>query len=126
MTRHARTLTLALIALTLASVTLSAHMKLVKTLPADGSTGPAPGQLRVWFTQAPDLKVSRLTLEGPGGAVTVSAVQSAAEQSLTAAINGALADGKYTASWQTAGTDGHVQKGTFSFTVRQTQDARRR
>lgn len=121
MTRRSRTLPATIAALLLAAVTLSAHMKLAKTLPADGSAVTAsPAELRLWFTQSPDLKVSRLSLQGPSGAVTVGAVEAAAEQSLRAAISGTLTDGKYTASWQTAGADGHVQKGTFSFTVRQT------
>jgi methionine-rich copper-binding protein CopC len=29
-----------------------------------------------------------------------------------------MADGRYTVNWQTAGDDGHLQKGTFAFTVK--------
>jgi methionine-rich copper-binding protein CopC len=40
------------------------------------------------------------------------------KNNVMAPIVGKMADGKYTVSWQTAGDDGHVQKGTFSFTLK--------
>jgi methionine-rich copper-binding protein CopC len=36
-------------------------------------------------------------------------------------FNGKLADGQYVVSWQTAGDDGHVSKGDFSFSVKSAQ-----
>lgn len=99
-----------------------AHMKLARTLPAaDSTVTAAPTQVQAWFTQAPDPKVSRLSLEGPSGTVKLGAVRAAEDKSLAAPIEGALPDGTYTVSWQAAGDDGHIQKGTFKFTVRQTR-----
>ena len=121
MTRSIRTAALAVAAPLLLAITLAAHTKVVKTLPAADATGAAPAQLQVWFNETPDVKMSKLTLDGPGGAVKVGAVKAAAENSIAASIEGTLGEGKYTASWQTAGKDGHVLKGTFAFTVRQTQ-----
>ena len=40
------------------------------------------------------------------------------EKTLMAPVTGKMADGKYTVNWQTAGDDGHVQKGTFAFNVK--------
>lgn len=100
---------------------LEAHMKLAKSAPAANATlNSKPAQLQVWFTQAPDPAVSKLELSGPSGAVTLAAVQPAADKSLTAAIEGAMTDGVYTVRWQSAGDDGHIQKGEFTFTLRQT------
>ena len=121
MTRRIHTAALAVATALLLATGLSAHTKALKTLPAADSSGAAPAQLQVWFNETPDVKVSKLTLDGPGGAVKVGAVKAAAENSIAAPIEGTLADGKYTASWQTAGKDGHVLKGTYAFTVRQTQ-----
>lgn len=102
--------------------TVFAHMKLARTLPAADSTiTSAPAQVQAWFTQAPDPKVSRLSLEGPSGPVTLGEVRAAADKSISAPIQGALADGAYTVSWQAAGDDGHIQKGAFTFTVRHTR-----
>jgi methionine-rich copper-binding protein CopC len=40
---------------------------------------------------------------------------------MSATVDGATPDGTYTVSWQTAGDDGHVQKGDYTFSVRQTR-----
>jgi methionine-rich copper-binding protein CopC len=74
-------------------------------------------RVQVWFTQAPDPKVSKIEVAGPGGAVKLGALQVTAEKSIMAPVEAALGNGRYTASWQAAGDDGHVQKGTFSFSV---------
>lgn len=102
--------------------TVFAHMKLARTLPAaDSTVAAAPAQVQAWFTQAPDPKVSRLALEGPSGPVKLGAIRLAEDKSIAASIEGTLADGAYTVSWQAAGDDGHIQKGTFTFTVRHTR-----
>lgn len=102
--------------------TVFAHMKLSRTLPAaDATVAAAPAQLQAWFTQAPDPKVSRLSLEGPSGPVKLGAIRVADDKSIAAPIEGTLADGAYTVSWQAAGDDGHIQKGSFKFTVRPTR-----
>lgn len=98
-----------------------AHMKLSKTLPAANSTIAAkPDKVQIWYTQVPDKAVSRLTLSGPSGEVKLGAVAVAEDKSVVAAVEGATPDGAYKVSWQTAGDDGHIQKGEFAFTVRQT------
>jgi methionine-rich copper-binding protein CopC len=122
MTRRIRTAALAVAATLLVAATLAAHAKVTKTLPAADETVTAkPTVVQVWFSEAPDAKVSKLTLEGPSGAVKLGTVAAGAGNSIAAPIEGPLADGKYTVNWQTAGKDGHVQKGAFAFTVRQTR-----
>jgi methionine-rich copper-binding protein CopC len=101
------------------AVTVVAHMKASKTEPAANSTvATSPARLQVWFTQAPDPKVSRLELAGPAGPVKLTAFQVTSAKSIVASVDGTLADGRYTARWQAAGDDGHVQKGDYAFTVK--------
>jgi methionine-rich copper-binding protein CopC len=116
-----KTLITASLGVVLASTVVLAHMKATKFEPATNSTVTTASKLQVWFTQAPDPKVSKLELTGPGGAVKLGAVQVAADKSIMAPVEGPLGNGRYTASWQAAGDDGHVQKGTYSFTVQNTR-----
>lgn len=102
-------------------VSLSAHLKVEKTFPATDSTvTTAPERLQVWFSQAPTLPVSSLTLEGPNGRVTLGKVAAGSsdgkpDRSLVAPITGSLAAGTYSVTWKTAGADGHILTDTFSF-----------
>jgi methionine-rich copper-binding protein CopC len=116
-----RNLAAAALAVGLASTVVLAHMKASKFEPAADATVTTAARVQVWFTQAPDPKVSKIELAGPNGAVKLGAVQVTAEKSISAAVEGSLGNGRYTASWQAAGDDGHVQKGTYSFTVQNTR-----
>lgn len=103
---------------------LSAHLKVDKTLPATGATvTTAPTQIQVWFSQAPTVAVSGLSLEGPSGKVelgkvTAGMTEGKADHSLVATVVGVVAPGKYTVSWKTSGADGHMLTGTFEFTFK--------
>ncbi len=106
---------------------LSAHLKVEKTFPvADGVVTEAPKQIQVWFSQSPTLAVSALALEGPAGRVELGKVapgkaDNKPDQSLVADVVGTLVPGKYTARWKTSGNDGHIQTGTFEFTLKSEQ-----
>jgi copper resistance protein C len=103
------------------AVSVFAHMKAAKMEPAANATVTTPlSRIQVWFTQAPDPKVSKLELVGPGGAVKLTGFQVTKEKSIVANVDGTLGDGRYTARWQAAGDDGHVQKGEFAFTIKRT------
>jgi methionine-rich copper-binding protein CopC len=98
---------------------LSAHMKLEKTLPAADSTVTAsPSSVQVWFSEAPDAKVSKVTITGPSGPVKITDVHVMDKTSLMAMVGGTMPDGRYTVAWQAAGDDGHLQKGQFVFNVK--------
>jgi methionine-rich copper-binding protein CopC len=104
------------------TATLLAHMKATKMEPAADSTVTAsPTRVQIWFTEAPDPKVSKLELSGPSGAVKLTGFQVTREKSVMATVESNLADGRYTARWQAAGNDGHIQKGEFAFTVKRTR-----
>ena len=100
------------------TIPLLAHMHVEKTAPVTDSTVTMlPKMVQVWFNEAPDMKVSKMTLMGPSGPVELGAPM-AMGKSLGAEIKGTLADGLYTVTWQSAGDDGHLQKAEFKFTVK--------
>jgi methionine-rich copper-binding protein CopC len=100
---------------------LSAHAKLQKTQPANGTTvSAAPKEVQLWFDEDVDLKVSKIGVTGPAGAVAVGPTRLMGPKSLIAVVTGPLTDNAYTVTWQTAAADdGHVSKGTFKFTLKQ-------
>jgi hypothetical protein len=96
-----------------------AHAKLQKSEPAAGTTVAAPPkQIQLWFNEKLDVAVSKVELTGPAGKVELGPVHAMDAKSLMAAIGGKVADGAYTVSWQTAGDDGHVVKGDYTFTLK--------
>ena len=107
-----------------AGVALSAHLKVEKTFPVtDATVTAAPDHLQVWFSQVPTVPVSSFTLEGPDGKVTVGKTEGGKadgkpDRSLVAPITGTITAGKYTVTWKTSGSDGHIQTGTFDFIVK--------
>jgi methionine-rich copper-binding protein CopC len=122
MTRRSLSAFVLAAAVAASGVAVFAHMKATKMEPAADSTlSDPPTKIQVWFTQAPDPKVSKLDLEGAGGAVKLTGFQVTGDKAIAANVDGALTDGKYTVRWQSAGDDGHVQKGGYAFTVRRTR-----
>ena len=94
------------------------HMKLNKSQPeADTVIPESPSVIQAWFSQAPELSLSRIALEGPDGEVDLAAVRAGEEFSLLSEVPAGLRPGSYTVNWRTAGDDGHVVRGSFSFLV---------
>ena len=107
---------LALISLT---ALLQAHTKLEKSEPAAGATvTAAPKQIQLWFNEKLDVAVSTIKVTSPSGKVDVGPAHASGDRSLMAGISGKVPDGTYTVAWQTAGDDGHVVKGDFTFAVK--------
>lgn len=100
------------------STMLDAHMKVEKSEPAANAvvTAPQP-HVQVFFSEAPDLKVSKVEIKGPSAKTKLAQVH-VMEKSLMAMVEGDMPDGLYTVSWTAAGPDGHIQKGDFTFTVK--------
>ena len=100
------------------ATTIEAHMKVEKSEPAANAvvTSPQP-HVQVFFNEAPDLKVSKMEIKGPSAATKLVQLH-VMGKSLMAMVEGDMPDGVYTVSWQGAGSDGHVQKGDFTFTVK--------
>ena len=113
---------LAIVAALTASV--SAHLAVSKTMPADKSTvSEPPTRVQVWFTQLPSPRVSLLEMKGPGGEdVKLGDMEiTRQDRSIAAAVRGTLAPGRYEVRWRTAGDDGHVMRGTFAFSLKAAQ-----
>ena len=95
-----------------------AHNRLLKTEPAaQAALKTAPARVQFWFFEKPDLTITKITVKGPAGAVDVGPAHAVSEKVVAADFKGKLPAGAYTVSWQTAGDDGHISKGVFSFTV---------
>jgi methionine-rich copper-binding protein CopC len=96
-----------------------AHTKLEKSEPAAGAAvTAAPKEIQLWFNEKIDLAVSKIELTSPSGKVELGPTHSMGDKTLMAAISGRVTGGTYTVAWQTAGDDGHLSKGDFTFTVR--------
>ena len=117
--RRMKTLGCCLVLIAAAAAVASAHMAVQKTMPeADAVVSESPHHVQIWFTQAPDPAISRLTLEGANGDVTLGDTEVRDDKSLMAMLPSKLDAGTYTVNWRTAGDDGHTQRGDFAFTVR--------
>jgi len=95
-----------------------AHNQLLKTDPAaHAALKVSPARIQFWFGEKPDLKITKIAVKGPAGAVDVGPAHVVSEKVIATDFKGKLAPGEYSVSWQTAGDDGHISKGVFSFTV---------
>src|SRR5262252_3450274 len=95
------------------------HLHLLKSSPEANATVPvAPDTIRLSFSQTPELKVTTVTVTGPASAaVALAPLASADSATVVAGVKGKMAAGAYTVVWRTMATDGHVARGTFTFTV---------
>jgi methionine-rich copper-binding protein CopC len=123
MTRRAQSVAVVACLAILAALTasVSAHLAVSKTMPADQSTVlKPPARVQVWFTQQPSPRVSLLQMKGPGGAeVELGDMEiTPQDRSIAVAVRGTLAPGRYEVTWRTAGDDGHVIRGTFAFSLK--------
>ena len=90
-----------------------------KTEPEEGATlSRPPTALRVWFSEAPDVELSGLELEGPTGELEVEGLHTMGRNDLMGRIVGRVVDGEYTASWKTVDSSGEEQTGSWSFVVK--------
>jgi putative copper export protein/methionine-rich copper-binding protein CopC len=100
---------------------LWAHGALKSSSPKAGShLAVVPRELRLTFTEVPELATATIRLTGPDSqAVLLGALSKPADSAtvLVAPITGRLAAGVYTVSWRMAGKDGHPVSGKFSFVI---------
>ena len=110
---------LALTAIVLGAWRAPFHLQLVKSTPAANATiAAAPDSLRLWFSQAPELKLTTVKVTGPGpAAIPLTPLAKGDSGLVVAAVKGRMAPGSYTVAWRTMSKDGHVVRGTFAFRV---------
>ena len=95
------------------------HMRLVKSFPAeDQMVHQAPADIQLWFSQVPELALTKVRLLGPED-VTVTVAKAVATddvKSVKLAVVDSLPEGTYSVTWQTASPDGHKVRGEYAFT----------
>jgi copper transport protein len=98
-----------------------AHAHLKRSDPAAGSQLAAPPRvIRLWFSEQPELSMTFASLKDSAGkAFALSSAEREMSDQLGIAFNvsGALPPGRYTLSWRTAASDGHLSNGKFAFVV---------
>lgn len=120
---HIKNLALATAVLvsTLAAPGALAHTRLESSSPqANSVVSPAPGQVRLQFSDPLELPFSKVKLVDERGAVVEPAkiaIDPANAKALVATTPG-LRSGSYRVQWSTVTRDGHKVKGEFSFQVK--------
>jgi copper resistance protein C len=96
----------------------SAHAKMNKTVPADGaSVAPGLAEIRFAFTDA--IRITLVKVTQQESKVTVPPASKLTRTFVTEAKIAfePLTPGTYAVMWTGVGSDGHVMKGAFSFSV---------
>jgi len=108
------------LALALAATQAFAHAQLEKATPAVGGTVASASEIRLEFSEGVELKFTKVSLTGPGGAVPLGAAKTEPgnQAVLIAPITKPLAAGVYTVHWHAVAVDTHHTQGTFEFTVK--------
>jgi methionine-rich copper-binding protein CopC len=102
----------------IAAAVVMAHMALQKSAPEkDAVLSASPDEIQLWFTQEPDPAVSNVSLAGDQGEIELGDAKVMEEKSVAVSVP-ALDPGTYSVNWRSAGDDGHIQRGQFSFTIR--------
>lgn len=97
-----------------------AHTHLTKSEPAaQARLAKLPTLLRFWFSEAPELALTRISLVGPDSKkVDLAAVErDESKLAFHVRITGPLVAGTYHVIWKTAASDGHPASGSFTFTI---------
>ena len=100
--------------------TAALHFDLAKSAPQADSTVAAPTSVKLWFTEVPqEGSVSIRVVDSEGAAIHTADVAQDAEEptSFSVDLHHTLAAGAYTVAWRGMGSDGHVVRDDFAFTV---------
>lgn len=99
----------------------AAHTRLESSVPARGDTlHQPPREVRLRFSRPAEARYTAIELLGPGGAAPVGTAverEGSGSREFIVPLPSPLAPGTYTVRWRTAGRDGHVLRGSFTFTV---------
>jgi copper transport protein len=98
---------------------LFARARLVRTTPAaSGHLAEAARELRLRFSEQPELKFTSVELHDSAGAVVALGPVTLVPgdgMGVSATSSQPLANGRYTVSWRTAPADGHATTGKYAF-----------
>lgn len=96
-----------------------AHAFLDHSSPAVGTTGPAPKEVSIWFTEEVEAAFSRIEVtDGTGNRVDDGGTHiDAANHELLRVALKKLPPGTYKVTWHVVSVDTHHTQGDFTFTV---------
>jgi copper resistance protein C len=98
------------------------HLRLLATSPAaDTVVTEPPGEVRLWFSEAPQMQGTAVRLaDARGELVPTTDATEDDEDSRQVFIRprAPLGPGEYTVHWRVIAQDGHAQNGTFGFELR--------
>lgn len=114
----ARALLAGLVLLASLPATALAHAELERSTPADGDTVESPfdGPIVMTFTEGLT-SASEAALIGPDGSNMAAASVDGPGARMTIELRAPLDPGEYQVRWTAIAEDGHVERGTFTFTV---------
>lgn len=96
------------------------HFDLRRSVPADSAVVESPAEVRLWFTEVPQPNSTAVRLlNGAEDPVETDELKQDREDGRVFAmpIGRPLPPGPYTVAWRGIGSDGHVVRGDFTFTV---------
>lgn len=97
------------------------HAHLRRSEPAAGSRiTTSPQLIRLWFSEQPELTMTFVSLKDATGrafAVGTPANDQGDALGVSFRVADSLPPGRYTITWRTAASDGHLSRGSFSFFV---------
>ena len=106
------------------SMAAARHLKLIRSEPmANAVLTLSPREVKLWFSQRPELTVTRIKLKSGTGATAVERAlaplsRAAADSApIVAPIGAALGPGHYEIVWRTMARDGHVLNGVIPFDI---------
>jgi methionine-rich copper-binding protein CopC len=98
------------------------HLRLTATSPAaDTVVTEPPEEVRLWFSEAPEMKGTAVRLADAGGGLVPTSDAAAEEEDPRQVFilpREPLGPGEYTVHWRVIAQDGHAQNGTFGFEIR--------
>ena len=106
-------------ALSLSFGTAWAHSTLQSSIPGNDTTVSEPKAVSLTFTKT--VRLVTLKVVGQGVDESLPVDRSAPAGKSFSAPLPALAPGKYEVKWTASARDGHIMKGSFSFTVAATK-----
>lgn len=110
-----------LVAVVAAVPATTLHFGLSRSVPAAGSSVPAPSEVTLWFSEVPqDNSITIRLVDSRGDLVASTDPRQDPEEGtqFTIAPSATLSPGGYTVAWRGIGQDGHTVRGDFGFTVR--------
>jgi copper resistance protein C len=100
--------------LLLCAVTAHAHAHLSASVPQEGSTGKAPEQIELTFSET--ARLTAISLQRAGEASRKLAPPATSAAHITVPLP-KLPPGRYTLSWRLLSGDGHVTSGSLHFSI---------